>query len=73
MQPFLCCLQLTKHSSNKCLNLNAKGPCQVLAGMIETDDQCSIVNKDLFKVQKSHKNFSSLIKPGKNPSEVFDL
>ncbi|MDR0773043.1 MAG: hypothetical protein LBE46_01755, partial [Wolbachia pipientis] len=22
------------------------------------------------KVQKSHKNFSSLIKPGKNPSEV---
>ncbi|MBA8756978.1 MULTISPECIES: DNA-directed RNA polymerase subunit alpha [Wolbachia] len=35
-------------ASNKCLNLNAKGPCQVLAGMIETDDQCSIVNKDLL-------------------------
>lgn len=26
-------------ASNKCLNLNAKGPCQVLAGMIETDDR----------------------------------
>ncbi|CAH2210762.1 jg17543 [Pararge aegeria aegeria] len=35
------------NTSNKCLNLSAKGPCQVLAGMIETDDQCSIVNKDL--------------------------
>ncbi|MCV3769257.1 MAG: DNA-directed RNA polymerase subunit alpha [Wolbachia pipientis] len=34
--------------SNKCLNLNAKGPCQVVAGMIETDDQCFIVNKDLL-------------------------
>ncbi|WCR58258.1 DNA-directed RNA polymerase subunit alpha [Wolbachia endosymbiont of Ctenocephalides felis wCfeJ] len=35
-------------TANKCLSLNAKGPCQVLAGMIETDDQCSIVNKDLL-------------------------
>ncbi|NSX83452.1 DNA-directed RNA polymerase subunit alpha [Wolbachia endosymbiont of Atemnus politus] len=35
-------------TSNKCLNLSAKGPCQVLAGMIEADDQCSIVNKDLL-------------------------
>ncbi|RDD35416.1 DNA-directed RNA polymerase subunit alpha [Wolbachia endosymbiont of Cylisticus convexus] len=35
------------NTSNKCLNLSAKGPCQVLAGMIETDDQCSIINKDL--------------------------
>ncbi|QKX02839.1 DNA-directed RNA polymerase subunit alpha [Wolbachia endosymbiont of Litomosoides sigmodontis] len=34
-------------TSNKCLNLSVKGPCQVLAEMIETDDQCSIVNKDL--------------------------
>lgn len=35
-------------TANKCLNLIAKGPCQVLAGMIETDGQCSIVNKDLL-------------------------
>lgn len=35
-------------TSNKCLNLSAKGPCQILAGMIEADDQCSIVNKDLL-------------------------
>ncbi|MDM8334996.1 DNA-directed RNA polymerase subunit alpha [Wolbachia pipientis] len=35
-------------TSSKCLNLSAKGPCQVLAGMIETDDQCFIVNKDLL-------------------------
>ncbi len=35
-------------ASDRCLNLNAKGPCQVLAGMIETDDQCSIVDKDLL-------------------------
>ncbi len=35
-------------TSNKCLSLSAKGPCQVSAGMIETDDQCSIVNKDLL-------------------------
>lgn len=35
------------HTSSKCLSLNAKGPCRVIAGMIETDDQCSIINKDL--------------------------
>lgn len=35
-------------TANKCLNLIAKGPCQVLAGMIETDGQCDIVNKDLL-------------------------
>ncbi|MDD9331735.1 MAG: DNA-directed RNA polymerase subunit alpha [Wolbachia sp.] len=35
-------------TSHKCLNLNAKGPCQVLAGMIGTDDQCCIINKDLL-------------------------
>ncbi|APR97986.1 DNA-directed RNA polymerase subunit alpha [Wolbachia endosymbiont of Folsomia candida] len=34
--------------SNKSLNLSVKGPCEVLAGMIETDDECSIVNKDLL-------------------------
>ncbi len=34
-------------TSNKCLNLNVKGPCQVVAGMIEADEQCHIVNKDL--------------------------
>ncbi len=33
---------------NKSLNLSAKGPCQVVAGMIEADDQCSIVNKNLL-------------------------
>lgn len=35
-------------TSNKCLNLNVKGPCQVVAGMIEADEQCHIVNKDLL-------------------------
>ncbi|QKX01609.1 DNA-directed RNA polymerase subunit alpha [Wolbachia endosymbiont of Cruorifilaria tuberocauda] len=35
-------------TSNKCLYLNAKGPCQVMAGMVETDDQCSIINEDLL-------------------------
>ncbi|WFW29527.1 MAG: DNA-directed RNA polymerase subunit alpha [Wolbachia endosymbiont of Menacanthus eurysternus] len=34
--------------SNKCLSLNVKGPCQVFAEMIETDDQCFIINKDLL-------------------------
>ncbi|WP_390903708.1 DNA-directed RNA polymerase subunit alpha [Wolbachia pipientis] len=34
--------------SNKCLILNAKGPCEVIAGMIDTDEQCSIANKDLL-------------------------
>ncbi|WP_168463893.1 DNA-directed RNA polymerase subunit alpha [Wolbachia endosymbiont of Ctenocephalides felis wCfeT] len=34
--------------SNKCLNLSVKGPCEVLAGMIEADDECSIINKDLL-------------------------
>lgn len=34
--------------SHKLLTLNAKGPCHVFAGMIETDDQCSIINKDLL-------------------------
>lgn len=33
---------------SKCLTLNIKGPCQVLASMIETDDQCYIANKDLL-------------------------
>jgi len=35
-------------TANKCLSLSVRGPCEVLAGMIETDDQCSIVNKDLL-------------------------
>jgi DNA-directed RNA polymerase subunit alpha len=35
-------------TANKCLSLSVKGPCQVLAGMIETDGQCPIVNKDLL-------------------------
>ncbi|MDN5248026.1 MAG: DNA-directed RNA polymerase subunit alpha [Wolbachia endosymbiont of Tyrophagus putrescentiae] len=35
-------------TSNKCLTLNVKGPCQVLAGMIEADEQCEVVNKDLL-------------------------
>ncbi len=34
--------------SNKCLNLSAKGPCEVIAGMIDTDEQCSIANNDLL-------------------------
>ncbi|MDG7055894.1 MAG: DNA-directed RNA polymerase subunit alpha [Wolbachia endosymbiont of Meromenopon meropis] len=40
--------------SNKCLSLNVKGPCQVLAGMIKTDDQCSVVNKDLLICTLGH-------------------
>ena len=40
--------KLSDGVSNKCLNLNVKGPCEVLAGMIGTDDECSIVNKDLL-------------------------
>ncbi|WP_333023241.1 DNA-directed RNA polymerase subunit alpha [Wolbachia endosymbiont of Pentidionis agamae] len=34
--------------SNKSLNIKAKGPCKVLASMIEVDDECSIINKDLL-------------------------
>ncbi|MGL9732427.1 MAG: DNA-directed RNA polymerase subunit alpha [Wolbachia sp.] len=33
---------------NKYLSLSAKGPCQVSTWMIETDDQCFIINKDLL-------------------------
>ncbi|WCR54561.1 MAG: DNA-directed RNA polymerase subunit alpha [Wolbachia endosymbiont of Ctenocephalides orientis wCori] len=40
--------KLSDGISNKCLNLSVKGPCEVLAGMIETDDECSIINKDLL-------------------------